>query len=466
MTKEQKKTAEGLFNRQLHWRSVLLLLALALLPMTIMSVVYLSWPGRPTLLEDGFVVPEHTSVALEWHNNITGTTRTVPLEAEPGQAIRVVVGSGRPEQQTIDDLFRAGMKSRDDDVDHIQEREQVIKEGYGISIVENKLLPTGGSRFRFRYMKSTSPLMQALRRREGLDTVVSGVESEFDRFRALLVWVRATAPAGVPNPYPRFNALEILDMTRKGETKAFCGQYAQVLVQSLISLGYQARYVGLESHEVLEVWSNDYVKWVVLDPFNGCYYRRDGAPLNALELHNLVCESRLDEIETVRLDPEVQRDPREQLGQYTTFNVSMVNDHPEQGRSGIEDVHSMWRRRVYWVDQYTRKLPVADGKLRLMTSFESDIYFNINTVNARFRAVAPGVVLVSLESFTPELDHLERAGDDGSWQRVADHFEWRLAEGANVLRLRAVNVQGVVGPVSEITVRFEVGCTGSDAIIK
>lgn len=433
-------------------RSIAALLFIALGPAAIVALVSFYWPGEGAPPGTGYVVPPDSSAFLTWRDNLTGAERAIPLPVTPGQSIRLFAGEAGPDDRRLDDVWNAGLRPADEPAD-VPTLADVFSERFHIAVREEALLPTGGSRFAFHYLRSTHPLMRLLRARERLDDVVAGAAREFDRFGKLLLWTRAQLVEGVPNPYPPVDALEILDMVRGGRTRAFCGQYAQVLVQALISLGYQARYVGLTSHEVLEVWSNEHVKWIVLDPYNGWYFRQAGVPLTALEVHELVCADRAGEIEVVRLDPAVPLEPAAQLTQYRTFNVAMFNNHPELGNSGTADVETQWQRRVYWLDRCVER-PPHDGKPRMLTAFAGDMYFNINTVAVKLWPEEPGVVDVTLDSFTPELERLERQIDDGSWEPTGARFRWRLHAGANALAVRAVNDAGIVGPASRLVLEY------------
>lgn len=433
-------------------RSIAALLLIALGPAAIVALLSFYHPGGDAPPGAGYIVPPDSSAFLTWRDNLTGEERAIPLPVTPGQSIRLFAAEAGPADRPLDDVWDAGLHSADEPADR-PTMADVFADRFHIAVREEALLPTGGSRFAFHYLRSTHPLMRLLRQRERLDDVVAGAASEFDGFCKLLLWTRAQLVEGVPNPYPPVDALEILDMVRSGQTRAFCGQYAQVLVQSLISLGYQARYVGLASHEVLEVWSNEHVKWIVLDPYNGWYFRQAGVPLTALEVHEHVCADRAGEIEVVRLDPGVPRAPAEQLTQYRTFNVSMFNNHPDLGNSGTADVETQWQRRVYWLDRCVER-PPSDGKPRMLTAFAADIYFNINTVAVKLWPEEPGVVDLTLDSFTPEIERLERQIDDGPWEPTPEQFTWRLHAGVNTLAVRAINAVGIVGPVSRLVLEY------------
>ncbi len=81
-----------------------------------------------------------------------------------------------------------------------------------------------------------------------------------------------------------------MDLVRGNKMRALCGQHGVVFAQILTGLGITVRYIDLRSpkmnsHFLTEIWSRDYKKWVVVDPFFDLYYERDGVPLGVYELH-------------------------------------------------------------------------------------------------------------------------------------------------------------------------------------
>ena len=87
------------------------------------------------------------------------------------------------------------------------------------------------------------------------------------------------------------------------------------LMAACLAMGYPSRWVNIETrstygHEVVEVWSNDFNKWVFMDATRDYYiYDPDtGIPLNLVEIND-----RLQEIipRHVRLGiPHPVADPR------------------------------------------------------------------------------------------------------------------------------------------------------------
>ena len=85
---------------------------------------------------------------------------------------------------------------------------------------------------------------------------------------------------------------------------AMCSYSNMALQGALLAMGYQARFININSeaisgHEVTEVWSNEFNKWIYLDATRDYYYfdQETGLPLNLLEIHNKLAEQ-LPRVET------------------------------------------------------------------------------------------------------------------------------------------------------------------------
>lgn len=114
---------------------------------------------------------------------------------------------------------------------------------------------------------------------------------------------------GMPSPPPRpregeqpidsENSCEILRSIGDG-ARSNCLSYATVFCDAAILAGLTVRRVDmavrygspLEGHSLVEVWSPELAKWIVVDPFFQALWTVDGAPACALELHRAAVEGR------------------------------------------------------------------------------------------------------------------------------------------------------------------------------
>ena len=90
-----------------------------------------------------------------------------------------------------------------------------------------------------------------------------------------------------------------------------CGYYALTLQQCCQALGFISRPVsickadtewqapdeGNTGHSVMEVWSHEHHKWVLLDADMNVHYLIGCTPLSVLEIHTAFVTNRWDEVE-------------------------------------------------------------------------------------------------------------------------------------------------------------------------
>jgi hypothetical protein len=186
----------------------------------------------------------------------------------------------------------------------------------------------GPGRLKFTHLLPEDPSLVELRTMEKLDEVVSENDTCLERALMLKSWTGRQWIFGNPDPYPPWNAVEVLDWIRSGKTSGFCGQYAMVYLQACLSLGIQARYIEIGqttnpySHFTTEVYLTEYGKWAVLDatarPHLASHYLVDEIPQNALELHRALLEDRAEKVEVVHDISVVE-------GEERTFGTALEN---------------------------------------------------------------------------------------------------------------------------------------------
>ena len=167
------------------------------------------------------------------------------------------------------------------------------------------------------------PRLELLRRRERLDDVVAGATTQFETIVRLRAWVRRQWESGADFYYPPWDAVEILDLARQHDNRGFCAQYAVVFLQACQSLGIHARYVDLPGHFVVAVWSDDYDRWVVMDPTNDISYERDGLPLRGRDLYRAYWEDNLHGVAQVDSHGNRRGLSRNDLNDYRLYSIGL-----------------------------------------------------------------------------------------------------------------------------------------------
>lgn len=333
----------------------------------------------------------------------------------------------------------------------------------------------------FRAESPDEPALDALRGAERLDDVIAGAADEWDAMVRLARWTSAQWRPGKPDPYPPWDARVILREIRAGRTGGFCAQYAVVLVQGLLALGHTARYLELatadgQGHVSVEVWSNQFDTWAVLDPFFAVWVEfaaHPGRPLSALEIHRALAEDRAGELTQRPLGADARRAPErvEFLPYFADLAVSMRNDHLSR------PLHAWNRQETYlsWTDGSTDGRPEV---FRRLTEQELDFAFPLNQVQVTLHGGSePDQLLCGIRTNMLDAEAIRVLLDDGSSERIDVDAEpaapgedepavwllnptyglilvwtWDLHAGRNSASFRAVGPTGIEGPPA----RFEV----------
>lgn len=315
----------------------------------------------------------------------------------------------------------------------------------------------------FQYEELMTPQLKVLSQTHGLDKLASQGDSEIEKLIILRDWVKRAIPRGNPKDVDyNFNAIDILTRAGKGEA-FFCSEYSTVFVQCALSLGFQARYIGLfKGHAVAEVWSNQFVKWMVMDVDNDLHYEREGIPLNALELHQAWEERVLEDVKALRGLKRIDTSAEEKeylASYYHEFFIRMRNDwfshkYPHWHKNGNSIMNSL-----EWQDRFT-----GDNILvSRATRNQEELYFPINAVSLMVDPVSSSKgsnLHLILDTFTPNFSHFLVQVDGGeSTVTARSTYDWHLHSGTNMINIKAVNILGVEGPEStaKITLQGDAG---------
>jgi hypothetical protein len=331
-----------------------------------------------------------------------------------------------------------------------------------------------------RYEPFESPRLDELRLREELEAIVAGSTDEFGQMLLLKNWVAQQWPDGLPDPYPPWDAIVVLDWIRGGLTGGFCGQYAQVLLQSLAALGWTARYVEIGTndnpyaHFVLEVWSNQFNKWILLDADYNVHFERDGVPMSALEIHDAVVASDMAGVVAVTgpradgtPDLQVARWPLHTAELYYYLRVHLKANHltmPDEPPFDRMNDMVEWEDAltVAWEDSEVISAWQKERPTNLRSSDRLVYAAPLNQVYLAVESVSTGEVVVNLENSVVQFQRYEWREITGPrrWVPSAWHdhrgaqLRWKLTSVIQTLEVRGVNARGVAGPASVITVRY------------
>jgi len=302
----------------------------------------------------------------------------------------------------------------------------------------------------FAFQSVADPALAELRERYGLAEVVAGCAGDLEALAALSTWTKSRwvydEPSGTLHVA---DARTLLEAAEAGQ-RFFCAHYCYVLIQALAAVGFQARCLRLESesggiHAVVEAWSDDLQRWVLLDPTHDGRYERDGVPLDAAELQRAWREGSTGGIAWVPGPPieypdGARHDPREpeagppRLPLFARVFVCGRNDF-------LSHAYPMWHPR-YFGNRWQGLWRELSGRDR----------WPLNQTWIVAVDAAPDAVEVRLGTCTPNFEAFLTAVDDGPWREAEPTLRWRLHPGRNVLRARSRNALGRTGRVATLVV--------------
>lgn len=346
--------------------------------------------------------------------------------------------------------------------------------GHRAVLMKLDTLPFVQSKYtkRFRFDRYDNPKLKELRERYHLDEVVAPGKDEFDRMVLLVDWVNHRFKKFGKPSSPARGALDILQAIDEGNS-FFCSHYGDVMVSAAASLGWVDRPLALRrpnnrgsgstEHTSTEIWSNQYRKWVVLDPTFAMYFEKDGVPLSAYEFRQEWFYHDAKDV-TFVLDKDRKRYHKSDFpvfrGRYPGFGDLVLDGGATNVYAFIGYVPNtdLMDRGCDYGQMFITRDAICDGTpwhKRLNPADPAhDPYFPIN--QAALTLVPDGTrIQVSLKTLTPNFKTFLARLDGAEWKPVSDHFAWTPHAGMSRLDVTSVNLFGVDGPVSTAELQRE-----------
>ncbi|MCD4769210.1 MAG: hypothetical protein K8R35_03470, partial [Bacteroidales bacterium] len=282
---------------------------------------------------------------------------------------------------------------------------------------------------------------------------------------------------------PKDKGMPQLQWDYEGRRRDATCSFSNLALQgALMSMGYQARFIninseGVSGHEVTEVWSNEFNKWIYLDATRDYYYfdLETGLPLNLLEIHNKLAE-KLPMVETwqkpfaPKTGADVVKDI--EIGMRESYNPVSIVEH------GYHIIETMGYFRIpLRNDFYSNPLPIPtaqgftmwgwdgylnhyDEKFPKRTEFQRqtnrfvDFYEPLNQAQIFLSETdQKGFLKVEVDTHTPGFMSFLVKIDDGEWtEQNSAVWNWKLKAGINKIEIRVITSEGVHGPVSCVKV--------------
>ncbi|MBT4485805.1 MAG: transglutaminase domain-containing protein [Candidatus Latescibacteria bacterium] len=348
------------------------------------------------------------------------------------------------------------------------------------------------SSVKFSYEIWNEPKLRILRDRLGIDNIIKDASGDWEKINLIRHHVSQQWHHASPMPgYPEWNALEILDRRDRVGAGGMCIQFSVIFIQSLASIGYQARHINIFAHETVEVYVDELGKWVHADPesvFDSYEYETTtGMPINCLEQHKyFLKESGLSAENPIDWQaPEpwtIWGNPGKIAGSpvpldFSTFtdwinDPNKVNYPPQHVLAGFmrmmprNDYFSNpyprplsqgssnwpWNGYLNWYDEATpRKLQYS-----LHSDRKIDFYPTLNLVEFdAARTEKEDEIQIRMTTFAPAFDGFEININDTGWKSSPELFVWKLKPSAlNTLEMRVKNKLGPKGKASCIQVMY------------
>jgi hypothetical protein len=324
---------------------------------------------------------------------------------------------------------------------------------------------------RFKFDSAENSKLKELREAYRLNEVVAPGKDEFEKQVLLNDWVhRRFKKFGQPSAKAR-GALEVLKGIEEGQT-FFCAQYAETLVSCAASMGWVDRVLALRRHQgvnarggstehsTTEIWSNQYGKWIMLDPTSNMYLEANGAPLNAWEIRqewfyrggtNLVFVIGKEHTRYKKSDLPIFLERFKDFGDLTVERDEL----DKYGFIGyIPNTNLMDAGNDYGA-MFIVKDALCDGTKWHVRDLPKDPavdpYFPLNQAAVDLKG-GGDKLRVELKTMTPNCTRFEIQIDGGSWNETDGVVDWKPHTGVNELRARTVNAFGASGPVSFVQI--------------
>ena len=343
-----------------------------------------------------------------------------------------------------------------------------------IHVIDAENEPIKYSSINWEWEQWNRPEFQVLKKRENIDEIIAGSRTQFNAQVKILdaiakrwKWALATVD------FPGWDALSVLDRLDNHGAGGNCITFNNLIGGICMAYGWQARLVNVVGHEIIEVWNDDYGKWVLLDgafdPDTQNVYQYDAKtaePLNTLELHRYYLDYYFPgkTIDWMK-DFTGYQNPIEGKP-YPVGRGSLAHDMTSRDTGFICAAFMRMVPRNNWFEKPTPR-PLNHGssywpwngyvnwydartprkrQYSWHTDRPRDMWPDLNKVYIHATSgFGNDRLFLRFETYTPNFCHFEVDVDDTGWKAVTERWTWLLQSGKNSLRVRAVNKLGAKG---------------------
>jgi len=351
-----------------------------------------------------------------------------------------------------------------------------------IRVVENHNAPIVRTSIPFEYEPLDHPRLKLLREQYKLDDVVRGAQTELELIGKLAVWSSQRWDKGhLGQQYPPWDAHEILEPHADGTpVGGFCQQYNVVFLQACESFGLVGRAVSIGpgdselaagkirgGHEVVEIWSNQFAKWIYVDGNAAWYFVDDqsGVPLSLRELRQRQLDVLAPARNALRDVPATVKHVKLADSKYEWTGLAGWPPFLELRlipRSNFLDqaaplpLHQgmrgwFWTGHFVWNDDRAPASLLYGRRASQLRNWD----WTLNQAHiALTGSESPGELHVELDTVTPGFETFLVTIDEQPAERSNASFLWKLHPGRNRLEAVPQNIVGREGVRSWIVMEY------------
>ena len=307
-----------------------------------------------------------------------------------------------------------------------------------------------------------NPQMDSLRKKYHLAKIIENGKTEFEKMKLLLNWVATRWKHSGNNTCKEKNALAILAAADKGERFA-CIDYAITLANCMTALGYPARWVGLrmygeafgngKGHSCIEVWSNQFQKWILLDGQNNAWWESGGVPLNAYECRQFCADDKEDQIKFVGQFKDIDYDRIK-----SEWDIYFYHLVYSDNNSYFSSLRRKGTTYELISDSLAQEIFLEGFPENLSKTNDIQvIYPRLNqmviTVYHTNNYIPSDTIMIKLNHTMPFFEKFLVRINGSEWNESKDEFPWILNKGENIIEAKAVNLAGVESKLSRMVLR-------------
>lgn len=317
-----------------------------------------------------------------------------------------------------------------------------------------------------------SPRIKELKQRYNLEKAVEGETDEWKRILLLRHWIRANIEIDNDNPpETRGDPFAVLDSALAGG-RFHCTHFSRVLHAVLNSFGYVTRRLGCGPgliddgghHGVNEVWVNKLSKWVIVDAKYDSHFEKDGMPLSALEIRDLIWSGESGSIVRIKGPDGDPMKPNPDTGAWETrpdtyrwcsweTDTNRFTAFPAPPTSTLVFLDDEIFRANKW---YRDGKPhwAYDTPFMILTPRRDWIEWTPNVISSEV-TVEGDTANVFLASCTPNFRSFQVKTPSGTWSDCEESLLLHLQrQTPNQYLFRTVSLFGVTGPEHRVELRW------------